>query len=110
MSLGWHISLEPQAQIIWQHLSLDNERDAISGVGFDTPEGFTGRLDLCMQGSVQTGKMLWQPYLKVNLWYGFEGTRRSFLWCCRSHRQSASIISHFVAEWSPHNFRKSRLG
>jgi autotransporter family porin len=26
-----------------------------------------------MQGSVQTGKMLWRPYLKVNLWYGFEG-------------------------------------
>ena len=37
------ISLEPQAQLIWQYLSLDDERDAFFTVGFSTPEGFTGR-------------------------------------------------------------------
>ena len=26
-----------------------------------------------MQGWLQKGKMLWQPYLKLNLWYRFEG-------------------------------------
>ena len=34
------------AQLIWQHLSLDIERDAISTIGFETPEGFTGRIGL----------------------------------------------------------------
>ena len=55
------------------------EQDAISTGGFDTPEGFTGRIGLQMQGSLQKGKMLWQPYLKLNLWYGFE-EKTKFFW------------------------------
>ena len=67
------ISLEPQAQFIWQHFWLDDERDAFSTVGFNTPEGFTGRVGLRLRGSFTAETILWQPYLKVNLWQSFGG-------------------------------------
>jgi hypothetical protein len=38
-----YFSLEPQAQFIWQHLSLDDKRDAISSIGFETPDGIHGQ-------------------------------------------------------------------
>ena len=64
IALTRHISLEPQAQLIWQHLSLDDEQDAFSTVGFSTAEGFTGRVGIRLQGSFGSGKTLfWQPYL-----------------------------------------------
>ena len=42
-----------------------------------------------MQGSLQKGNMLWQPYLKLNLWYGFE-EKTKFFWVVRI-ASSASI-------------------
>jgi outer membrane autotransporter protein len=61
IALTRQISLEPQAQLIWQHLWLDDEQDAFSTVGFSTPEGFTGRVGIRLQGSFGSGKTLfWQ--------------------------------------------------
>jgi autotransporter family porin len=67
------ISLEPQAQFIWQHFWLDDEQDAFSTVAFNTPEGFTARAGLRLRGSFSAETILWQPYVKVNLWQGFGG-------------------------------------
>jgi autotransporter family porin len=50
------ISLEPQAQLIWQHLSLGDERDAFSTVGFSTPEGLTGRVCVRLQAPFLGGR------------------------------------------------------
>lgn len=67
-------ALEPQAQIIWQHLSFDDQNDGFSNVAFDTYNGFTGRVGARLQGSFQTRMGLLQPYLKANIWHEFEGT------------------------------------
>src|SRR5690606_9781878 len=37
-------TLEPQAQLIWNHLSLDTQADRFSSVSFDTDDVVTGRL------------------------------------------------------------------
>lgn len=66
--------LEPQAQIIWQHLSLDDQNDGVSKVSFDTDEGFTGRLGVRLQGDIETSAGRLQPYLKANIWHEFDGT------------------------------------
>lgn len=69
---GW--TLEPQAQLVWQHLSLDGTQDSFSSVSFDLDDNVSGRLGLRLQGdTVMTGMAL-QPYLKANLWHDFGGT------------------------------------
>ncbi|OCP15503.1 autotransporter outer membrane beta-barrel domain-containing protein [Ensifer sp. LC54] len=67
---GW--TLEPQAQLIWQHLSLDDQRDAFSAVNFDSDDAVTGRLGFRLQGDVPTETATLQPYIKANIWHGFD--------------------------------------
>ncbi|WP_354489626.1 autotransporter family protein [Mesorhizobium robiniae] len=64
-------TLEPQGQIIWQHLSLDDSADSFSSVSFDSDDAVTGRVGFRLQGNYQTGASLIQPYLKANLWHNF---------------------------------------
>jgi outer membrane autotransporter protein len=66
-------TLEPQAQVIWQNLSLDDQNDGFSEVSFGGDDGVTGRVGLRLQGAFPTGGMLLQPYLKANLWHEFDG-------------------------------------
>ena len=70
LSPNWH--LEPQAQLIWQHLSLDDQADSLSSVSFDADDGVTGRLGFRLQGDFQQNGMTFQPYLKANLWHEFD--------------------------------------
>ena len=69
LSQNW--TLEPQAQLIWNHLSLDTQADRFSSVSFDTDDVITGRLGLRLQGNFETGTGVLQPYLKANLWHNF---------------------------------------
>ncbi|MCR4269324.1 autotransporter domain-containing protein, partial [Nitratireductor sp. ZSWI3] len=64
-------TLEPQAQLVWNHLSLDDQRDRFSSVSFDADDVVTGRLGLRLQGNFETGMGMIQPYLKANLWHNF---------------------------------------
>ena len=66
--------LEPQAQIIWQHISLDGQEDEFSSVSFDADDGWTGRVGARLQGNYQTSAGLFQPYLKANLWHAFSSS------------------------------------
>lgn len=70
LALGDGIALEPQAQVIWQHLDLDDGEDDFADISYDTPDTFTGRLGARLTGSFESdGGTQWQPYLKANLWY-----------------------------------------
>ncbi|MFH0351237.1 MAG: autotransporter outer membrane beta-barrel domain-containing protein [Chromatiales bacterium] len=68
IALGAGLTLEPQAQITWQHLDLDDTADAISTVEYDTADTFIGRVGARLQGEVQAGSVPLQPYVKLNLW------------------------------------------
>ncbi|WP_246681184.1 autotransporter outer membrane beta-barrel domain-containing protein [Mesorhizobium sp. B2-6-1] len=72
LAQGW--TLEPQAQLIWQHLSLDDAEDRFASVSFDLDDNVTGRLGLRLQGETKLNGTALQPYLKANLWHGFGGT------------------------------------
>lgn len=64
-------TLEPQGQLIWNHLSLDDQLDSFSSVSFDSDDVVTGRLGLRLLGNFETGVGITQPYLKANLWHNF---------------------------------------
>lgn len=74
IALGAGITLEPQAQLIWQHLSLDRTRDRFSAVAFDNGDSLTGRVGARLQTSFLWGSAELQPYLTANLWHNFSRT------------------------------------
>ena len=71
------ISLEPQAQIIWQRATFDRTRDPFSTVDFDADGAWTGRVGARLQGTFDVGGTVLRPYLKANLWHNFEATDRT---------------------------------
>ena len=72
LSQRWQ--LEPQAQIIYQTVSVKDSRDVYSTIGWNESDAVTGRFGGRLQYSAQDGAALWQPYAKVNLWHSFNGT------------------------------------
>jgi outer membrane autotransporter protein len=76
VALGQGWTLEPQAQLVWQHLSLDDAKDRFSSVSFDSDDDVAGRIGLRLQGETILDGTPLQPYLKANLWHDFGGTDR----------------------------------
>ena len=72
------LSLEPQAQVVWQRASFSTTRDLFSSVSFDSDDAFTGRIGARLQGTFQAGSTTWRPYLKVNLWHNFDAVDRTW--------------------------------
>lgn len=68
--------LEPQIQVIWQRSSLDDQRDAVSAVSFDSDNAWTGRVGLRLAADYQLADNGWQPYFKLNYWHGRSGEDR----------------------------------
>jgi outer membrane autotransporter protein len=69
-----NLRLEPQAQLIWQHTSIDSLDDGISSVSFHSADGVIGRLGLRLESRFEGGGATWEPYLRANLWRYFNGT------------------------------------
>src|SRR3546814_5213526 len=61
--------LEPQAQLLWQQVKLDDRADSFSTIDFATGDVLTGRAGLRLQGEYGG----FQPYLHASLWHGFSG-------------------------------------
>ncbi|VVD78214.1 autotransporter [Pandoraea pneumonica] len=77
LETGWPIpltatlSLEPQAQIIWQHQSIDNFNDSISSVAFDNTNAWLARIGARLEGNYDGARGLLRPYLLFNLLHTF---------------------------------------
>ncbi|KAB2722391.1 autotransporter outer membrane beta-barrel domain-containing protein [Brucella intermedia] len=69
LSDSW--TLEPQTQLIWQNLSLDDQADRYSLVSFDSDHAWTGRVGIRLQGTEETSIGNLRPYLKADLWRNF---------------------------------------
>lgn len=74
LALGYGVSLEPQAQLIFQHLDFGGVTDAFSTVGFDTADALTGRIGVRLAGFETS---TYRPYLKANVWQDWQGTDRT---------------------------------
>ncbi|MBN4667229.1 autotransporter outer membrane beta-barrel domain-containing protein [Pandoraea nosoerga] len=67
--------IEPQAQIVYQGVSVDRSRDQYSSVDWDAGAAWTARLGARLQYTKRDGRgTLWQPYARINLWHAFSGT------------------------------------
>ncbi|MDM0029655.1 autotransporter domain-containing protein, partial [Variovorax saccharolyticus] len=61
------LTLEPQAQLIWQRLSIDDANDFVSSVRFDSGNSFMTRLGLRLQGRFDNAGIRWQPYVRLSV-------------------------------------------
>ncbi|MDD0976182.1 autotransporter outer membrane beta-barrel domain-containing protein [Pseudomonas fontis] len=66
-------SLEPQAQIIAQKVSLDSANDSVAHVSYDAQTELTGRLGVRLEGKFKSASVPLQPYLQANVWHGDGG-------------------------------------
>ena len=64
--LGAGLTLEPQAQLVWQHLSLSDFNDGVSSVGFNSGNTFVGRIGARLQAQFDAFAIAWRPYLRVS--------------------------------------------
>ncbi|MFC0696888.1 autotransporter outer membrane beta-barrel domain-containing protein [Paraburkholderia humisilvae] len=69
LPLGPGFVLEPQAQIIWQHVGLSEANDGLGSVDPGSTSGVTGRLGVRGQWTIDGAHgQVWQPYVRANLW------------------------------------------
>lgn len=72
---GW--SVEPQAQLVHQRLSLDDASIAGARVTQDTHKGWAARLGVRVAGALTTRAGTVQPYARVDVWRTSRGTDRA---------------------------------
>ncbi|MET3654915.1 autotransporter outer membrane beta-barrel domain-containing protein, partial [Dyella japonica] len=74
LPLGPRFVLEPQAQLLWQHVGMNAAHDGLGEVALGGTSGLTGRLGLRGQWTIQRANGdVWQPYGRVNLWRDWGG-------------------------------------
>lgn len=74
IALSERWSLEPQAQVIAQKVSLDSASDSVSHISHDAQVELTGRVGVRLEGAFKgSSDHLLQPYAQVNLWHGDGG-------------------------------------
>jgi len=79
ITLGGAFVIEPQAQIIWQNLSLNDFNDGVSSVSFNNGNTYTGRVGVRVQRTFSSAGMTWQPYARVSVLRAFgEGDSTTF--------------------------------
>ncbi|ANH73413.1 outer membrane autotransporter barrel domain protein [Ralstonia insidiosa] len=69
--LSQGLTLEPQAQLVWQRLSLKDFNDGISNVSWNNGNTFLGRVGARLQWSFDSNGINWKPYLRLNVLRSF---------------------------------------
>jgi outer membrane autotransporter protein len=64
--LGAGLTLEPQAQLVWQRLALSDFNDGVSSVGFNSGNTFVARIGARLQGQFDAFAIAWRPYLRAS--------------------------------------------
>jgi outer membrane autotransporter protein len=68
LPLGPRFILEPQGQIIYQHVRFHDAFDNLLTIGLGTTSGATGRLGVRGQWTINTEQgQVWQPYVRANV-------------------------------------------
>jgi outer membrane autotransporter protein len=71
--LGHAFSLEPQAQVLYQRVALNNSADRYSTIGLGASNSVLGRVGVRLQHTSKNGDKFMQPYLHANLWSTLAG-------------------------------------
>jgi outer membrane autotransporter protein len=65
------LTIEPQAQLTWQHLSINDLNDGVSTVSFNSGNTYLGRLGVRLKGHFDSAGVNWQPYVRMSVLRSF---------------------------------------
>lgn len=68
------LSVEPQAQVIWQHLRMNDINDGISNAKFHLDDSTIVRLGVRVQGKTDGAFAVWHPYFQADVLRMFNPT------------------------------------
>jgi outer membrane autotransporter protein len=71
IALSHGLTMEPQAQIVYQHLSIRDLNDGISNVSFGNGNTVLARFGVRFAGAWDALGATWQPYVGVNVLHAF---------------------------------------
>ncbi|MBN3847281.1 autotransporter outer membrane beta-barrel domain-containing protein [Paraburkholderia sp. Ac-20342] len=71
IALAQGVTLEPQAQLVWQWLGLSRFNDGVSDVNWNNGNTFLGRLGARLQWAFDANGVNWKPYLRMNVLRSF---------------------------------------
>lgn len=69
----WQI--EPETQVIYQHVNMDKTFDQFSSVNLGSSNGWVGRVGARVKYTREVNKYSLQPYLRANLWSIISGNK-----------------------------------
>jgi outer membrane autotransporter protein len=72
--LGNNWALEPQGQIIYQHINFNNTRDPYSSINYHDVDAFTGRLGVRLENNAIVHGLPWQSFISADVWHNFAKT------------------------------------
>jgi len=75
--LNTALAIEPQAQLVFQHLSLDELNDGVSNVTFNRGNTFVARLGVRLQGHVDAAGSTLVPWLRASVLRAFGSDDRT---------------------------------
>ncbi|PMS27444.1 autotransporter outer membrane beta-barrel domain-containing protein [Paraburkholderia rhynchosiae] len=73
-AIGHSLTLEPQAQLIWQRQTIKDLNDGVSNVTFSNGNTMVGRLGVRLSGVYDAARVTWQPYVRFNVLRSFGGS------------------------------------
>ncbi|CAG9170560.1 hypothetical protein LMG23992_01643 [Cupriavidus laharis] len=68
------VTLEPQLQLAWQHLSVNDLQDQVSTVSFHTADSTLARAGVRLQKVLEEHGVRWQPWLRMDVLHAFGAT------------------------------------
>lgn len=71
LAFGHGLTMEPEAQVVYQHLSINDLNDGSSNVGFDNGNTVLARFGVRFSGNWDALGVAWQPYVAVNVLHAF---------------------------------------
>ncbi|MGN6648963.1 autotransporter family protein [Trinickia sp.] len=71
LAIGHGITMEPEAQVIYQHLSIKDLNDGVSQVSFGSGNSVLARFGVRFAGNWDALGVAWQPYMSFNVLHAF---------------------------------------
>jgi outer membrane autotransporter protein len=71
IAIGRGLTMEPEAQVVYQHLSIGHFNDGVSNIGFDSGNTVLARFGVRFAGAWDALGVAWQPYMGFNVLHAF---------------------------------------
>jgi len=74
LAVGANVTVEPQVQVVWQRLRLNDLQDPVSSVAFRNADGALARAGVRVQKAIEHNGTQWRPFLRVDVLRAFGGS------------------------------------